>query len=333
MLSTPPHENLISVKHEYEVTEKNELSLKTKKKKKYSMISQQVREKFINKVLSKVCTIKEAAKEFGLKLSTSKAILQTYKKEGRIGKKKNRVRKTQVIKVALSTINSKESGLTPSFKINFKNLSADLRRENPNFELDLLKNMIAEKHTNVNRTLANAQNNNTYSLKPHQHTMLTEFNKNRMINTSLLNSNFCTGAPRSISGLCNGIPSNVDLQYKTLLDSVLQRSNSGLIFMNQLNQQNLNAQNNLYQSYQTNFLQNSNVLSQNLIEMNAARTENIYSCSNYGILPTNLQQNAISLSRSIRLNPFNLQIYQFPGTFPTKRVCLTNTPLGNPTIF
>lgn len=59
-------------------------------KKKYSTISQEVREKFINRVMQKEITIKEAAKQFGIKFSTSKAILQTYKKEGRIGKKPTR---------------------------------------------------------------------------------------------------------------------------------------------------------------------------------------------------------------------------------------------------
>lgn len=72
-------------------------------KKKYSVIPQNVREKFIKRVLSKEVTIKEAAKEFGLKFSTSKAILQTYKKEGRIGKKKNRERKTKVINAIFLT--------------------------------------------------------------------------------------------------------------------------------------------------------------------------------------------------------------------------------------
>ena len=44
--------------------------------------------------MSREVTIKEAAKEFGIKFSTSKAILQTYKREGRIGKKKTRTRKS-----------------------------------------------------------------------------------------------------------------------------------------------------------------------------------------------------------------------------------------------
>jgi len=54
-----------------------------------------VREKFIKRVISREVTIKEAAKEFGIKFSTSKAILQTFKREGRIGKKKNETKKTQ----------------------------------------------------------------------------------------------------------------------------------------------------------------------------------------------------------------------------------------------
>ena len=57
-----------------------------------------MREKFIKRVVSREVTIKEAAKEFGIKFSTSKAILQTYKREGRIGKKKTRQRKPRTIK-------------------------------------------------------------------------------------------------------------------------------------------------------------------------------------------------------------------------------------------
>lgn len=46
----------------------------------------------LKRILSKEATIKEAAKEFGVNFSTAKAILQTYRKEGRIGKKKTRDR-------------------------------------------------------------------------------------------------------------------------------------------------------------------------------------------------------------------------------------------------
>ncbi|CAD8106217.1 unnamed protein product [Paramecium sonneborni] len=62
-------------------------------KKKYAIITHAVRMAFIKRVQSKQTTIKQAAQEFGIKFSTSKAILQTYKQEGRIGKKKTRLRK------------------------------------------------------------------------------------------------------------------------------------------------------------------------------------------------------------------------------------------------
>jgi len=38
-------------------------------------------------VLERKATIKEASEELGIKFSTSKAILSTFRKEGRIGKK------------------------------------------------------------------------------------------------------------------------------------------------------------------------------------------------------------------------------------------------------
>ncbi|KAM3135019.1 hypothetical protein pb186bvf_012843 [Paramecium bursaria] len=60
--------------------------------KRYAVIDQNVRVSLLRRILSKEATIKEAAREFGLNFSTAKAILQTYRKEGRIGKKKNRER-------------------------------------------------------------------------------------------------------------------------------------------------------------------------------------------------------------------------------------------------
>ncbi|CAD8189952.1 unnamed protein product [Paramecium octaurelia] len=63
-------------------------------KKKYSVITPAVRIAFIQRVQSKQSTIKQAAQEFGIKFSTSKAILQTYKREGRVGKKKTRSRRS-----------------------------------------------------------------------------------------------------------------------------------------------------------------------------------------------------------------------------------------------
>ncbi|CAD8080970.1 unnamed protein product [Paramecium sonneborni] len=60
---------------------------------KYSKISNQVRQAFIRRVSEKKCTIRQAAKQFGIKFSTAKAILSIYRHEGRIGKKQKRQRK------------------------------------------------------------------------------------------------------------------------------------------------------------------------------------------------------------------------------------------------
>ena len=65
-------------------------------KKKYAIINKDLREKFIQRVLSKQISIKEAAEECGIKFSTSKAILQTFRREGRVGKKKTRERRRKL---------------------------------------------------------------------------------------------------------------------------------------------------------------------------------------------------------------------------------------------
>ncbi|CAD8148816.1 unnamed protein product [Paramecium octaurelia] len=60
---------------------------------KYAKISDATRKAFIDKVKQGVCTIKQAAKQFGIKFSTGKAILSLYKHEGRVGKKERRTRR------------------------------------------------------------------------------------------------------------------------------------------------------------------------------------------------------------------------------------------------
>ncbi|CAD8151555.1 unnamed protein product [Paramecium octaurelia] len=60
---------------------------------KYAKISNQVRQAFIKRISEKKCTIRQAAKQFGIKFSTAKAILSIYRHEGRIGKKQRRQRK------------------------------------------------------------------------------------------------------------------------------------------------------------------------------------------------------------------------------------------------
>ncbi|CAD8119366.1 unnamed protein product [Paramecium sonneborni] len=72
--------------------EDNMDELRNRDNKKYAIIDQDVRIQLLRRILSKESTIKEAAKEFGINFSTAKAILQTYRKEGRVGKKKTRDR-------------------------------------------------------------------------------------------------------------------------------------------------------------------------------------------------------------------------------------------------
>ncbi|CAD8111599.1 unnamed protein product [Paramecium sonneborni] len=87
-----------------ESKEQNHEEHKNKDSKKYAIIDQSIRVKLLHRILSKQSTIKDAAKEFGVNFSTAKAILQTYRKEGRIGKKKTRERNK----------NNKESGQNSS---------------------------------------------------------------------------------------------------------------------------------------------------------------------------------------------------------------------------
>ncbi|CAD8121724.1 unnamed protein product [Paramecium sonneborni] len=75
-----------------ESKEQNHEEYKNKDSKKYAIIDQSIRIKLLRRIISKQATIKDAAKEFGVNFSTAKAILQTYRKEGRIGKKKTRER-------------------------------------------------------------------------------------------------------------------------------------------------------------------------------------------------------------------------------------------------
>ena len=60
---------------------------------KYAKISDETRLAFIERVKQGVCTIKQAAKQFGIKFSTGKAILSLYKHEGRVGKKEKRTKR------------------------------------------------------------------------------------------------------------------------------------------------------------------------------------------------------------------------------------------------
>ena len=57
---------------------------------KYQKVLDEVKYKFIDEVLKKSGTIKSAAEKFDINFSTAKAILHTYRKEGRVGRKVKR---------------------------------------------------------------------------------------------------------------------------------------------------------------------------------------------------------------------------------------------------
>ncbi|KRW98584.1 hypothetical protein PPERSA_09737 [Pseudocohnilembus persalinus] len=101
-------------------------------RKRYNIISEELRKQIIKKLTVDKKTIKEVSKEFGLKLSTCKAILQVYLKEGRIGKKTTRDRKSKIVNTILiatiNPLNPLQSTLTPyvsvqEHKTSNKNLS------------------------------------------------------------------------------------------------------------------------------------------------------------------------------------------------------------------
>lgn len=69
------------------------LFLDNRKGLKYAQITNEDRLAFIDKVISGQISIKAAAAEYGINFSTGKGIIQTYRKEGRIGKKQKRFRR------------------------------------------------------------------------------------------------------------------------------------------------------------------------------------------------------------------------------------------------
>lgn len=65
-------------------------------KRSYSVTNNEQRYMMLTQVLSNQMPIKEAAKKYGVKYTTAKHILNIYLNEGRINKKKKRVRKKKL---------------------------------------------------------------------------------------------------------------------------------------------------------------------------------------------------------------------------------------------
>ena len=68
-------------------------SIKKERQRSYSVTSDEQRFKMLWQVITENKTISEAAREYGIKYTTAKHILSVFIKEGRIKKKKSRIRK------------------------------------------------------------------------------------------------------------------------------------------------------------------------------------------------------------------------------------------------
>ncbi|CAD8115418.1 unnamed protein product [Paramecium sonneborni] len=139
-------------------------------RKKYAVITPAVRMAFIKKVQSKQSTIKQAAQEFGIKFSTSKAILQTYRREGRVGKKKTRQRRStsklesqqekpkEIIKTKES-LTPIQSVQTCSVDLQYQSLQLQLNQQLQMMQLSLSMNpyMILQQNQYLNQCLMQLQ--------------------------------------------------------------------------------------------------------------------------------------------------------------------------------
>ncbi|CAD8183005.1 unnamed protein product [Paramecium pentaurelia] len=66
-------------------------------KKQYSKINKEIRQEIIDKICLQKKPLLEVAQEYSLLASTCKSIVNTYMKEGRVGKKESRIRKLKKV--------------------------------------------------------------------------------------------------------------------------------------------------------------------------------------------------------------------------------------------
>ncbi|KAL4459886.1 hypothetical protein ABPG74_003412 [Tetrahymena malaccensis] len=126
-------------------------------RKKYNVINEDVRKKIIQKLTEESANIKEVAQEYGLKLSTCKAILQVYQKEGRIGKKATRDRKSKIVSTILVTridpMNPQTSTITPY--IHIAEAKTASKKGDDNAQSDLIKEALKNAQEHVRSVIQN----------------------------------------------------------------------------------------------------------------------------------------------------------------------------------
>ncbi|CAD8047335.1 unnamed protein product [Paramecium sonneborni] len=157
--------------------------------KKYAVIDQSKRVLLLKRILSKEATIKEAAKEFNVNFSTAKAILQTYRKEGRIGKKKTREKQRKEKQ-------EKENSIQVERKIqSMYDLDRDIQSKKKSFSPDLkpidqhITNSLLHQHqlliAKTTKNIVSAQNLEQKNAQLELATCQRELEKQKLVNFHL----------------------------------------------------------------------------------------------------------------------------------------------------
>ena len=262
-----------------------------------------------------------------MKFSTSKAILHTFKKEGRIGKKKNRQRKPKA---------ADETGLAATNLLNkikmaptTGNLGSSKETSTESKGID---GFVMERGGIIDNAITRIQINQN-ELLLQQQALSRRMNEKLFAERLNNNTQNFTGIPQQSAGLNTLL--HTELQQKLLVESVIQRANVDFLLTNQLNQQIMAAQTKQRQFMQLNLLQNLNQSASSFFPgMNIRETFNESAPLSY--IPTmneqispkdtmnslmNLQYYSNMRRDSMTNNAFNRQDLLHLGSIPTKKVC------------
>jgi hypothetical protein len=202
------------------------------RRKKYSVIPLESREKLVDLVLKKRMKIKEAAKMCNLKFSTSKAILATYRKEGRVGKKKTRARKTKVINTLIvaevNPFDPSQTKLIPMMSVSETKLMPNQTSNGEATEGECHKKGNNDKRKNAGSTMVSEN----YAMKSVEMSdsmkqMLEITNYSSRVNllndiqTMVFKLNATSALPNPALHFLQNALQNLNSQYKTVLDGLV----------------------------------------------------------------------------------------------------------------
>lgn len=290
-----------------------------------------------------------------MKFSTSKAILQTYKKEGRIGKKKKRERKPRVVNtVIVATINPLNNNVIPYMALNqVKNDQNQPTLPTISDQLKVSNSLIADACMNqiqrnpieigLNQILAaNASQDNlnraavSNSFQKQQSLMKTQTNLGILNNLSLvelkhqalLNSILQGQIPNTMAAT-----NPIAQQQQQLLALKNRQQLQQCALQQQLQQQLLiqqQQQEQQRQQQQMMLLRNLNMQNQLLMEIDSLQSPIQPTLGTLGLDPSfpsdvfsraSAMQGLLNLNKNPILNPINLQEYRQLGSEPLKRIC------------